>query len=182
MAHRRYYRTARRRGGPRRKFIWARKAGRGIINAPDTEPPGLNLDCLDDFKAAYGADLLGATLVRVRGQILVHIPDQAAMQAGLVVVGMRTYTESPDGDVVDEETPLDQPYGDWLMYQPSIIWKGRQLVDPTNCYAVHRYDVDIKSSRRFEELGDGLLLSASHDVVGVTGQLVYNLSFGIKLA
>lgn len=181
MAYRRNYRSAR-RSAPRRKFVWARKSGTAVIAGPGSDPFGYNVDALDDFKALYGADLLGATLVRVRGQILTHLPDMAPEEIGEIVVGMRTYTEGPDGGVVGEETPHLQPYADWLMFQPSIIAHGTGPTDSFNVYAGHRYDVDIKSSRKFEELGDGLLLSASHNISGIAGYMSYNLSFGLKLA
>lgn len=165
------------RGGTvqRRKWVWARAQGDALVAAGTGAGAGFKTDLLTQFEGAYGADLLGATVMRVRGQ---YFADMASFLAGPGAVGhltagIRTYAEPLDPD---EETPADTPHADWMSYEPFIC-----AITGDPFYASDRRTVDVQSSRKMEELGTGLLLAVSHNVSGVAIPFSYDLSIGLKL-
>ena len=172
-------RYSRRRGtrrAPLRKFVWARSIGQGVINAPDTEPVGYSTDLLQQFKDAYGADPLGCTVMRIRGKVVWSVGQDLGV-VGIGAIGIRTFTEPL---TPDEEGPLTAPHADWMMYQPAYTYRPTAQ-DGAAWYALQMYDIDVKSNRKLEELGQGLGLFTEHNIAGVTGNIHYNLSIGLKL-
>lgn len=109
--------------------------------------------------------------MRVRG-VLLGAPAEAV--SGSLTLGMRVFTE--DAAITDEGGPVSFPHGDWMLYDeflytasPVLPGPGRPLVE-----------IDVKSARKFEELGQGLLLSLENttsSAIDVTG----TLSIGLKL-
>lgn len=169
---------ARRRGGRgfsrqvRRKFVWARSFGTGIVAAGDV---GLTVDLLEDFKAALGSDILGCTVMRIRGEYLLDQGPVAESESQIAVVGIRTFTEPLDAT---EELPLTTPHADWMSYEP--LTTVHHPGDTAN-YKVNRRVIDVKSSRKMEELGEGLGLFVEHNTVGVAAGFTWALSIGLKL-
>ena len=57
---------------PQRKFVWARTQH---IFAVGSDQRNYGVDLLQQFQQEYGAQLLGATVVRIRGFILPFMTD-----------------------------------------------------------------------------------------------------------
>lgn len=177
----------RRRGFSRRqlarKWVWARSMGTGLVTGPvaGTDPGGFTTDLLQEFKDGYGADPVGVTVTRIRGQILWSpgpIADQTTQNG---VVGFRVATE-PFGE--DEEVPHQVPHADWFGWIPTLSTThslSSTAVEVNGNVYQERIHVDLKSSRKIEELGQGLLMAASHDILGVAAEFSWNLSIGLKL-
>lgn len=151
-----------------RKWIWARSNGSGIINA---EAP-LNIDLLGEFQEQYGAQLLGATVMRVRADVIVG---SQAVTEGTVLCGVRVYTEN---DLASEEGPLTNPHADWMTYKASQLVTEEGLFGQ---FSIERYELDVKSARKIEELGQGLMISWEHDVVATAVPVRWTVSVGAKL-
>lgn len=156
---------------PSRKFVWARTAGGAIVTAPDgNQFNGYARDLLIDFKNAYGADILGATIMRIRGVVRWDTGAIAENETQQGAMGVRVYTEPNIQTAVGVR---ENPHADWMLYEPFL---GNQLDDE------HQYrTIDAKANRKLEELGQGLLLSFQHNTVGVAAGVAWNLSVGLKL-
>ena len=164
-----------------RKWVWARSMGTGLVVAPD---PGAGLfggfttDLLEDFKAGYGADPVGVTISRIRGQILYSPGPIASQVTQNAVVAARIATE-PFGP--NEEVPHQVPHADWFMWYPTLSTTHADDTPVNGNVYQQRFDVDVKANRKLEELAQGLVLAASHDTIGVAGEFTWNLSIGLKL-
>ena len=164
-----------------RKWVWARSMGTGIVAAPDGGAlfGGFTTDLLEEFKAGYGADPVGVTVSRIRGQILYSPGPVATQETQNAVIAARIATE-PFGE--NEEVPHQVPHADWFMWYPTLstthFLQDSQLNG--NVYQ-ERIDVDVKANRKLEELAQGLVLAASHDTIGVAAEFTWNLSIGLKL-
>lgn len=130
-----------RRGGPsvRRKKVWAR-----AIYQDSTVPVAGGFYALPllDFENEYGADLLGCTIMRVRGQ-LEYTGD------GPAVAAMRIITESSFATLGADDDPTTDRHADWFFYQPMNTGSDTSAV----------FDVDVQSMRKLDELGQTLLLA-----------------------
>lgn len=174
---------ARRRGGrraPLRKFVWART--QDVLSGPGT----LGADLLEQFQTEYGAQLLGSTVVRIRGYV-VPVATTAQTLPTPLTGDWGVIVES-DNDLADPaditKAPLSRPHDDWLAWQP--FWFGGGFTGPPTGAGASNpnadaFSVDIKSSRKIEELSQGLHIWYSY--VGNTGvvDLHYDLSIGLKL-
>ena len=166
-----------------RKWVWARSFGSAIVTAPNQPDPqdtgGFKKDLLEEFKAGYGADPVGVTVARIRGQIL-WIPGPLAEQEEQQgIVAARIATEDFG---MSEEMPLTTPHADWFMWYPTLSTTHPMPGGAVNGNVYQqRFDVDVKANRKLEELNQGLLLAASHDTAGIAARMVYNLSIGLKL-
>ena len=162
-------RGRRRSFSSRRKFVWARSAGTGIVAA---QPGGFTRDLLEEFKARFDGDPVGMTVVRIRGEVLWNPGPVAAGQEATGVLAARVATE-PFG--TSEELPITISHADWFMYEPFIThsdWSEGFM---------HRRVIDVKANRKLEELAQGLLLAAQHTTAGVSAEVTWNLSVGLKL-
>lgn len=167
-------RTARGRAPARsRKFVWARRT---LNNQPTPADQPFWLNILDQFETEYGAQLLGATVMRIRGKIMFITPEVTnvnfAMAAGIIV--------DSDENIADgvDDGPWHAPHKDWMAYEP-VIFSGQ---DPT--FQNYVWDIDVKSNRKIEELGQGLALVFDNRSTGETGSIVDMagvVSVGLKL-
>ena len=97
---------------PLRKFVWARTVG--TLSGPDT----VGVDLLEDFQSEYGAQLLGATVMRIRGYI---VPDMGLIEPGNRVGGHFGFIVEQDQELADqaiENLPISRPHDDWLGWLP----------------------------------------------------------------
>jgi len=157
------------RGTPRRKFIWARQAGL-VSGGPAS---GGEVDLLQLFNQTYGADLVGATVMRIRGIMAVR----SANIGQHLVAGVRVMADGGPPFSATTEGPNVQPFADWMLYEPFTT-----DVASGNSTDVSARVIDVKSARKLEELGDGLRLQWNMppgNVVTVTFD--YTLSIGLKL-
>ena len=151
--------------GSRRKFVWARRL---IIGATTGANAASFSDLLTDFQTALGADALGVTVVRIRGAI-------SFTGTSLLVVGARIMTQSDFATLVSPaQGPSSDQYADWMMYEP-VVHNGVATVG-----SVSGQHFDVKSSRKLEELGQGLLLAVSNPTLSAASWDM-DLSIGLKL-
>lgn len=147
-----------------RKFVWARRL---ILNATVPANSAVFSDLLTDFQTALGADVVGTTIVRIRG--MWQITDTSPL-----VMGVRIMTQSsfPNLDPATQGPAQDQ-YADWFAYQP-LMTNNPSVTDFTT------QEIDIRSSRKMEEIGQGLLLAVDNPTA-TPGGFTMDLSIGLKL-
>jgi hypothetical protein len=157
------------RGAQRRKFVWARSDPGGLAAVGTV----LSANLLAGFETALGGQLIGATVARIRGVIICEPPATAADHRLVVAVKIG----SGAATAVDAG-PIVAPYEDWLMYEPFMTGPT-----PTGytAYGMGTFNrtVDVKSMRKFEELGQELTIVADGDVG--TWELSWHLSIGLLL-
>ena len=146
--------------------MWARENVGAIIAAQTTS----GFPLLADFQTAYGAQLLGATVVRVRGETRFK-PVAAASYSTVAAMA-----------VLPDNTPTVDPLGttgafiDWMAYQPIL-----GDIAQTGADSVRANTWDVKSSRKIEELGEGLFMMVSNPLAGTAAEFSAVLSIGLKL-
>lgn len=147
---------------PRRKLIWARYA-QGVVVNPGGTFQGLPLN---NFETLYGANLIGATVFRIRGVIsatLVGPTNPVGAQAYAAVrCGMRV-TDHSDINQTDYQVGamyLNQAHADWFMFEPFMLDNAGTIaantdeVDTTAASEIRH--VDVKARRRIDELEQSL--------------------------
>ena len=182
MARNRRFRRGGRRA-PLRKFVWART--QGTLSGPAT----LGADLLDEFQTEYGAQLLGSTVVRVRGYcvpVMTAASDPPA--PGQIIQGNWGLIVESDNDLDDPtdiaRSPIGRAHDDWMAWQP--FWTSGDYTGPPQAGGssnpqADEFSVDIKSARKIEELGQGLHIWYSYVTGTGTVDLWYDLSIGLKL-
>ncbi len=174
---------SRRRGrrAPLRKFVWARTTG--VLVGPSET----GADLLDVFQTEYGAQLVGATVMRIRGYIRPNVV------ATSVVTGHCGIIVESDNELNDQNAlqqgPSARPHDDWLAWLPWLVDNSTgvpalsRVAETSWNFNASPWAVDIKSSRKIEELGQGLHLW--YDFVAGGGEptppVDYDLSIGLKL-
>lgn len=149
----------------------------------------IGADLLAQFQQEYGAQLLGSTVVRVKGWVVPNSISSGAdgqqMEGlwGLIVDQDRTdYSLANNPEMAVEQREHD----DWMYYSPWVVHNyatlGMAFRDVTpNVYA-SPYAVDIKSSRKIEELGQTLQIwTSTPDVNPDYTGTGFHLSIGLKL-
>ena len=147
--------------GARRKWVWARHSAVGIaVPAQDA----IFSDLLSEFETRYGADLIGATIMRTRGEF---------KTSQSVVIGARRWQEPVDGvtRLTVDDSPINRPEHDWFLYRPVLL-------DVTT--GVRVVEIDVKSSRKVEELGESILWSVGN-IASAAAEVSWDLSLGLKL-
>lgn len=188
MARRRSYGRRGVRRAPLRKFVWARTSGG--VTTQDDSPNAYGVDLLGPFQEEYGSQLLGATVVRIRGIMFPRFPGIGEIEnvggaAGVIVENDRILTEAP----AEREfySPFNRVHDDWLAWMPFFQVGAAEGTAATSFNGGSEYNVDVKSSRKIEELGQGLHLWVGRDLNmgGNPGQQIdlwFSLSIGLKLA
>jgi hypothetical protein len=148
----------------RRKFIWAR---RSIVAAAVGANASVFSDLLASFQAMYGADVVGSTIVRIRGKVH-HNFDYA-------VLAVRTMTQSTFATLGAANGPITDSGADWMGWVPL-------LTDSATAAAEGKIvEFDIKSNRKMEEVGQGLLLGFQNGTALAGAQFTADLSIGLML-
>ena len=156
--------------GSRRKFIWARQ----FVNETFSLASPVFIDALDEVQIAIGADLIGSTLVRVRGEIIMS--NTSAGGGAVNVMAMRSFTTSTLAGLGVANDPVGgDPLADWMLWEPFAMTGSGNLE-----YNSERRIIDVKSSRRLEEVGQSILLAFGSGTVDQQ-QVAGVLSLGIKL-
>lgn len=126
---------------------------------------------MDTFNTRYGADLIGFTLVRMRGFMAVT----SSVAAGLpLVVGVHRGSE---GEVASTEfNPATNGANlDWMLYEPFVGFDDSGN-GASQTYMCAR-EIDVKSSRKLDELDQTFFLYAGTDsATAGTITLRYHLS------
>jgi len=142
---------ARAGGRPRRKRVW----GRFFTNSSIIAGGDVKLTPLGDFETAYGANLIGATVVRLIGEIgVLSTVATVSVQHG-IMIGSATVTAG-------QVTPLNR-YEDW-MYWDSFMSAGAGFSAPEPMRP-HRFD--LHGARKLEEI-DQELQWLLHSTTAVT--------------
>lgn len=128
-------------------------------------------DLLDDFNTRYGADLVGFTVVRMRGYMAVTSTVAACLP---LVVGVHRASE---GEVASTEfnPATNGEYLDWMLYEPFVGFPdgGNGAAQTYMCAR----EIDVKASRRLDELDQTIMLYAGTDsATAGTITLRYHLS------
>jgi len=119
---------------------------------------------LSTFETQYGAQLIGCTIVRVR--LFFNAGDLLPLGSQLIA-GLRVIV---DADAVHEaaESPATDLHADWFMWD--IMDGGK----------AQGHYVDVRSMRKFEELGQGMGLFF-HNASAVSINVDYAISTLIAL-
>lgn len=172
---RRSYRRA-----PLRKFVWARSSG--FLTRDDA-----GADLLGQFQQEYGAQLLGATVVRIRGWVAPNTISAGAdgsQFAGLY--GFIVDTDRADYTFtgVPELAAEQREHDDWLWYAPWVVqnYSTTARTDLTANYQANPWAVDVKAARKIEELGQTLQIwQSTPDANPDFNGMGFHLSIGLKL-
>lgn len=163
--------------GTRRKLVWARRPEEQFSVATG-EFNGLNL--LGDFETAYGANLIGCTIVRMRIRWSAFVADttgQPVAALGVRVADEATITATAPTDPLG---PLNDAHADWMAWDTTLttVLQGAttnpSLVGPL----ASRY-LDVKAMRKVDELGDAAWLLVDHSSAEA---VVFNLSTSVLVA
>jgi len=149
---------------PRRKLIWARNAD-GIV-IPVDDPAGTqNRYLLDHFEDRYDADLIGCTVMRIRGVISASLVGDSDSQQGYAAIrcGIRV-TDHADVDQTDYANAAlyeGQAYADWMAFEPFMldalgVIESGEIAEATAASEIRR--VDVRSKRKLQELNETLEL------------------------
>lgn len=174
------YRSRRRnyRRAPTRKFVWARH----VDQLPAGQGRDVGVDLLEQFQQDYGAQLIGSTVVRIRGYVM---PFSGENFSGTATGINGIMVDSDNTDITPDATqnqPHNRPHEDWLAWMPWAFTHGdvsspMQSLATANS-AASPWAVDVRSSRKIEELGQGLYMFWQ---LAPTIGLTWNLSIGLKL-
>lgn len=157
----------------RRKFVWARS----FLNAQGVStvsPVKINL--LSSFEADYGANLIGATVTRIRGVIATGNNISPAAQGQMTCAARISNDAEPVG--AGTGGPYDQPHLDWMMWEPfvySLLPTNPATGDSPGLVRV----VDVKAQRKLEEINEELTMWLQANQTTFT--VSWNLSIGLKL-
>lgn len=141
------------RSSTRRKLIWARQpAVDGNIPVGGTT----QVDLLANFETLYGAQLIGCTVMRIRGKVsvasAVSAPATSAPLPSVMGILVTNGTVIP-GTVAG---PIASPYEDWMMYDSAYLSHGSELIAP-GLPSLALVEFDVKSMRKIDELQQRLL-------------------------
>ena len=141
-------RPTRRSTAPRRKLVWARLQSSPSVVIPANTTSFLQI--LSQFQTAYGADPIGATIRRIRGNI--------TMRGGTAGNSVRAVLGIGVFNGVATISPTINPHLDWM------YWKQIYVEPPlaTEFSVLNNMEIDVKSSRKMEELGQDLYLAISN--------------------
>jgi len=162
---------------PSRKFVWVRHTVTST-----TTGDSVGSDLLSQFETDYGAQLIGCTIVRIRGAMWATTPESGA---GVDHLRMGARVESGRGLDLSVALPsasglFEDENADWMLWQPFF------QVRPTAAGAPDELSgriVDVQSSRRLEELGERLVMVVTPNPAAPTIVWTYgwDLSIGVKL-
>lgn len=162
----------------KRKLVWARTAEEQFSVAAG-QFNGLNL--LGAFETAYGANLIGCTIMRVR---LRWAPFSAATTGQPVAaMGVRVATEADlvSSAPTDPLGPVNDLHADWMAWDTSVVsllyGSGGPGTDQPGP-AMSRY-IDVRSMRKVDELGQALYALFDHVSAAA---VVYSVSASVLVA
>lgn len=158
-------RTSRRRSGPKRKLVWARQQfGIAVATAilPAVSAP-VRIDALDEFVQAYGASMIGATVVRIRGILAVTNDNATVNQTS----GTFTAYIGDANDIVRGPNANDNYYDsnsrgkDYFCVEPFIGPSNLASQDGLLGSDVCARVIDVRAQRKLEEVSQRLIFDIS---------------------
>lgn len=162
MARRRNTNARRSGGQSRRRLFWARR--NGLISFPEGNL-GSQQDLLSTFQAAYDADLFGFTVTRVVGHYTWWVSEAQAVSTTFnLSVGIRIDEQVDTTGITDERQqnrlPANDPFADWMYVRNNLGVAGGTTSE--NAPYRNTVELDLRSQRRLDELGQSLFLFAGH--------------------
>lgn len=145
---------------------------------------------LSDVETALGSQLVGATILRIRGELLASHQTVPAVNTqtfnkitlgflvGTAAMAAGTSANWPDPDSM----ATSGAYADWMGYETFqlIASGGGTVPGPGDAY-FQRKTVDIKAKRRLDEIGDTLLAFAAQTSPSQVSNLEGALSILVAL-
>ena len=126
------------RQGPKRRLIWARTLFTNLAVAET----GTSVDLLSTFEAAYSADLIGVTVVRIIGELQWEFTADPSR----AIVGIMKGSETLDNDDLAPTTNL---HLDWM------YWSAVTGLAQGAGTAAHQ-SFDLRGMRKIDELTETL--------------------------
>lgn len=155
--------STRRRSAPRRKLVWARQNGSALVTtavAPALTAP-IRLDVLDQFVAAYGAALIGCTIVRIRGIMSLGATAPTAAQsitAAFYIGDANDVVRGPNAN--DNFYDTNAAGKDYFGVEPFIAPTAAAQARIAGSEPTSRM-IDIRSMRKLEEVSQRLICDFS---------------------
>jgi len=146
----------------------------------------IRADLLAPFEAAYGAQLIGCTVVRIRGYLAVSNNNAAGTS---FVLSRATIHVADQQEVTRPLTATDSSFDpasgqlDYMLFEPFLSLGSVPLQYNPSDIGVKR--IDNKSSRKIDELNQALCLTFSSRFANLSADLPtlsYDLSIGVKLS
>ena len=119
------------------------------------------------------------TLIRVRGEIIIH-PSSIAAAGATAVIGMGLIIQSSravTAGVVGMPTPVSEIGSDWLWHKMSIIDVQSAITVEDGITQNVRFDVDGKAMRKFD-LNQALQFNSEN--TGISGTLTAEIVFAFR--
>jgi hypothetical protein len=141
-------------GGSRRRKVWARQWGE---DHPAVGQPGtpVQTDLLGGFGAAMGSNEPGMTLARVVGSFYLTY-EAGSLAGGSSEVGIGLLSSS---DLINAGIgPMSNEYVDWFYHQQHHLYTPSVGGELSEGGGNHRWDIDLRSMRKLDEIGDSLWL------------------------
>lgn len=149
-------------------MFWARRVN--LVSFTDDNLAAYG-NLLSDFNSAYGANLFGFTVTRIRGHFTWWAADSTDVSTSYnLSVGIRpdervdaaATTQIADTDAEQVlKTPFEDPYSDWMYVRNCLgITDSVQTHSSTREAAENTVEVDIKAQRKFSELSENLYIAA----------------------
>lgn len=159
--------TTRRSGSsPCRKLIWARQPA---VNLTMLAGATQTVDLLANFETAYGAQLIGCTVMRIRGSVQTRLVtiNAANVQQPVIVASIVTAA------LVTPTGPLSDPHADWMQYDSVYPMHG---ADAAGFPMIGNHVFDVKSRRKIDELSQRCLMQFTNTNGGSTVEGVMSVS------
>jgi len=113
-------------------------------------------DLLAPFQGAYGADVLGSTIMRIR--MIFSVQGTEPLERVNLTHGAGVF---PETLAVAEMDPFNNIHLDWMFWESTIASTARDSA--TTVGMISNEHVDIRSKRKLDELQDGLFLAAHNN-------------------
>lgn len=174
-----------RRGSLRRKLVWARRqASIGIVTAVALALAApTRVDVLSEFVTAYGAALVGSTVVRVRGYMIGSQAAQAAVAnvtACMYIGDANDVVRGPNAN--DNYYDSNSRFKDYFLVEPLFCPNTAAAVQPIQGSDVSSRLIDVRAMRKLEEVSQRLIMDVSGFSAAVSTQpFVADLSILIML-
>lgn len=125
----------------RRKSVWARSSTSQTLGAGAS----FAVNLLQGFETDYGANLIGCTVVRIRGQVLAAVTTASAAVDELRM-GIRVATATEVSAAL--AGPVDEAHADWMAWEPFL---ASGVGTDNGSWAAVR-EIDVKAMRRLDEI------------------------------
>lgn len=157
--------------GQKRDMFWARRTG---LITFDTANQASIVSLLGDFNQAYGANLFGFTVTRIRGhfthfttstvepstsyRMSVGIRKDERIDASTAAGGVTGIADTDPEQSVKQ--PFEDPYSDWMYARNclGIVGSAGDEWASGDQVANNRVELDLKSQRKFSELNETLYM------------------------